>query len=40
LNVKSLVFAAQGAIDMMQTGGTIVLIGSIAGDIGTKGYGV
>jgi len=25
---------------MMQTGGTIVLIGSIAGDIGTKGYGV
>jgi NAD(P)-dependent dehydrogenase (short-subunit alcohol dehydrogenase family) len=40
LNVKSLVFAAQGAIDMMQPGGTIVLIGSIAGDIGTKGYGV
>ncbi|MFK4772230.1 SDR family NAD(P)-dependent oxidoreductase [Rhizobium sp. ZW T2_16] len=40
LNVKSLVFAAKGAIDMMQTGGTIVLIGSIAGDIGTKGYGV
>ncbi|MGA1835106.1 SDR family NAD(P)-dependent oxidoreductase [Rhizobium wenxiniae] len=40
LNVKSLVFAAQGAIEMMQPGGTIVLIGSIAGDIGTKGYGV
>jgi NAD(P)-dependent dehydrogenase (short-subunit alcohol dehydrogenase family) len=40
LNVKSLVFAAQGAIDMMQPSGTIVLIGSIAGDIGTKGYGV
>ncbi|MCX8279093.1 SDR family oxidoreductase [Phyllobacterium sp. 0TCS1.6C] len=40
LNVRSLVFAAQGAVDIMQPGGTIVLIGSIAGDIGTKGYGV
>ncbi|WP_276122112.1 SDR family NAD(P)-dependent oxidoreductase [Pararhizobium qamdonense] len=40
LNVRSLVFAAQGAIDLMQPGGTIVLIGSIAGYIGTKGYGV
>jgi NAD(P)-dependent dehydrogenase (short-subunit alcohol dehydrogenase family) len=40
LNVRSLVFAAQGAIDLMQPGGTIVLIGSIAGDIGIKGYGV
>lgn len=40
LNVRSLVFAAQGAVDLMQPGGTIVLIGSIAGDIGTKGYGV
>jgi NAD(P)-dependent dehydrogenase (short-subunit alcohol dehydrogenase family) len=40
LNVRLLVFAAQGAVDLMSTGGTIVLIGSIAGDIGTKGYGV
>jgi len=40
LNGRSLVFAAQGATDLMQPGGTIVLIGSIAGDIGTKGYGV
>ena len=40
LNVRALVFAAQGAIHLMQPGGTIVLIGSIAGDIGTKGYGV
>ncbi|WFS03338.1 SDR family NAD(P)-dependent oxidoreductase [Rhizobium tumorigenes] len=40
LNVRSLVFAVQGAIDIMNPGGTIVLIGSIAGDIGTKGYGV
>ncbi|MGE7370416.1 SDR family NAD(P)-dependent oxidoreductase [Neorhizobium sp. NPDC001467] len=40
LNVRSLVLAVQGAVDLMQSGGTIVLIGSIAGDIGTKGYGV
>jgi len=40
LNVRSLLFATQGAIELMQPGGTIVLIGSIAGDIGTKGYGV
>lgn len=40
LNVRSLLFAAQGAITLMQPGATIVLIGSIAGDIGTKGYGV
>lgn len=40
LNVRALVFAAQGAIEFMRPGATIVLIGSIAGDIGTKGYGV
>jgi NAD(P)-dependent dehydrogenase (short-subunit alcohol dehydrogenase family) len=40
LNVRSLLFAAQGAIDLMSAGGTIVLIGSIADEIGTKGYGV
>lgn len=40
LNVRSLVLAAQGAVGTMQPGGSIVLIGSIAGDIGTKGYGV
>jgi len=40
LNVRSLVFAAQGAIELMQPGSAIVLVGSIAGDIGTKGYGV
>lgn len=40
LNVRALVFAAQGAIELMRPGATIVLIGSIAGDIGTKGYGV
>ena len=40
LNVRALLFAAQGAIDLMQAGGTIVLVGSIADGIGTKGYGV
>jgi NAD(P)-dependent dehydrogenase (short-subunit alcohol dehydrogenase family) len=40
LNVRSLLFAAQGAIDLMQEGGSIVLVGSIADVVGTKGYGV
>ncbi|WLS04797.1 SDR family NAD(P)-dependent oxidoreductase [Shinella oryzae] len=40
LNVRALVFAAQGAMELMRPGATIVLIGSIAGDIGTRGYGV
>lgn len=40
LNVRSLLFAAQGAIDLMQPGSTIVLVGSIADVVGTKGYGV
>src|ERR1700712_2033217 len=40
LNVRSLLFAAQGAIEHMQSGATIVLVGSIADSIGTKGYGV
>lgn len=40
LNVRSLLFAAQGAIDLMASGGTIVLVGSIADVVGTKGYGV
>ncbi|MDP8920528.1 MAG: SDR family oxidoreductase [Pseudomonadota bacterium] len=40
LNVRSFVFAAQDALDLMSEGGAIVLVGSIAGDIGTKGYSV
>lgn len=40
LNVRSALFAAQGAIENMPEGGSIVLVGSIAGAIGTKGYGV
>lgn len=40
LNVRALLFAAQGAIALMPPGSTIVLVGSIADVIGTKGYGV
>jgi NAD(P)-dependent dehydrogenase (short-subunit alcohol dehydrogenase family) len=40
LNVRSLLFAAQGGIDLMPPRGSIVLVGSIADTIGTKGYGV
>ena len=40
LNVRALVFAAQGAIGSMQASGSIVLVGSIADVVGTKGYGV
>jgi NAD(P)-dependent dehydrogenase (short-subunit alcohol dehydrogenase family) len=40
LNVRALLFAAQGAIDLMAEGGSIVLVGSIGGVIGPKGYGV
>ncbi len=40
LNVRALLFATQAATAIMPTGGTIVLIGSIAAAIGTPGYGV
>jgi len=40
LNVRALLFAAQGAVDLMPPGSTIVLVGSIADVVGTKGYGV
>ncbi|WP_333839202.1 SDR family NAD(P)-dependent oxidoreductase [Novosphingobium sp.] len=40
LNVRALVFAAKAASAMMPEGGSVVLVGSIAGEIGTKGYGV
>ncbi|WP_417843879.1 SDR family NAD(P)-dependent oxidoreductase [Thalassospira sp.] len=39
LNVRSPVFAAQAAVSFMPPGSSIVLIGSIAGMIGTVGYG-
>jgi len=40
LNVKALLFGTQGALELMSRGGAVVLVGSIAGFIGTKGYGV
>ncbi|ACL59178.1 SDR family NAD(P)-dependent oxidoreductase [Methylobacterium nodulans] len=40
LNVRSLLFASRAGAGMMGAGGAIVLIGSIAGMIGTAGYGV
>lgn len=40
LNVRALVFAVQAAAKIMPDGGVVVLVGSIAGSIGTKGYGI
>jgi NAD(P)-dependent dehydrogenase (short-subunit alcohol dehydrogenase family) len=39
LNVHGMVFTVQRAVRRMADGGTIVLIGSIAGQIGNPGYG-
>lgn len=39
LNVRALLFAVKAAAAIMPDGGSIVLVGSIAGAIGTKGYG-
>lgn len=39
LNARAILFTAQKAIPLMTGGGSIVLIGSIAGSIGTPGYG-
>lgn len=40
LNVRSLLFATKAATAIMPDGGAVVLVGSIADAIGTKGYGV
>jgi NAD(P)-dependent dehydrogenase (short-subunit alcohol dehydrogenase family) len=40
LNVRSLLFAVQTALPLMGEGATVVLVGSIASDLGTAGYGV
>ncbi|WLI75125.1 SDR family oxidoreductase [Kosakonia sp. H02] len=40
LNVRSPVFALQAALPLMKPGSSVVLIGSIADVIGTRGYGV
>jgi NAD(P)-dependent dehydrogenase (short-subunit alcohol dehydrogenase family) len=39
LNVRGMVFTVQKAVPLMKDGSSIVLIGSIAGSIGTAGYG-
>lgn len=39
LNVRALLFATKAATAIMPAGGAVVLVGSIAGGIGTKGYG-
>ncbi len=39
LNVRGMVFTVQRAIPLMPAGSAIVLIGSIAGSIGSPGYG-
>jgi NAD(P)-dependent dehydrogenase (short-subunit alcohol dehydrogenase family) len=38
LNVRSLVFAVQFALPLLTSGASIVLVGSVAGEIGTPGY--
>ena len=40
LNVRALLFATKAAAAVMPEGGSVVLVGSIADAIGTKGYGV
>jgi NAD(P)-dependent dehydrogenase (short-subunit alcohol dehydrogenase family) len=40
LNVRALLFATKAATAIMPDGGAVVLVGSIASGIGTKGYGV
>lgn len=39
LNARAVLFTAQKAIPLLANGGSIVLVGSIAGSIGTPGYG-
>ncbi|WP_244850987.1 SDR family NAD(P)-dependent oxidoreductase [Caballeronia sp. SL2Y3] len=40
VNVRALLFAVKAATAIMPDGGSIVLVGSIADELGTKGYGV
>ncbi|MCJ2124966.1 SDR family NAD(P)-dependent oxidoreductase [Methylobacterium sp. J-077] len=40
LNVRAMVFAVQGAIELMREGGAIVLVGSTADTSGARGHGV
>lgn len=40
LNVRALLFTVQAAAAIMPDGGSIVLVGSVADALGTRGYGV
>jgi NAD(P)-dependent dehydrogenase (short-subunit alcohol dehydrogenase family) len=40
LNVRALLFATKAATAVMPDGGSVVLVGSIAAELGTNGYGV
>ncbi len=40
LNLRALVFAVQSALPLMSRGSAVVLIGSVAGNVGTEGYSV
>ena len=40
LNVRALFFAVQRSLPLMREGSTIVLVGSIGGQLGTEGYSV
>ena len=40
INARAILFTMQKALPLMTAGGTVVLVGSIAGSIGTAGFGV
>ena len=40
VNLRALLFAVQAALPLMSRGATVVLIGSIAGNVGTEGFSV
>ena len=40
VNLRSLLFAVQAALPLMSAGAAIVLVGSIAGNLGTEGFSV
>lgn len=40
VNLRALLFAVQSALPLMSRGATVVLVGSIAGNIGTEGFSV
>lgn len=40
VNLRALLFAVQSALPLMSRGATVVLVGSIAGNVGTEGFSV